>query len=371
MTIPFNTLAPVQDALSEEIEAATRRVLGSGRFILGPEVEAFEQAFARYHAVAEAVAVGSGTDALELALRAAGIGPGDEVITVAQTAVATVCAVERSGARPVLVEIDPFTYTMDAAAARAAITARTRAIVPVHLYGHPAAMHELSQLARQYGLFLLEDCAQAHGARYDGRLVGTIGHAGAFSFYPTKNLGACGDGGAIITGDRQLAARLRRLRNYGQSDRYHHAERGINSRLDELQAAVLSVKLPHLDLHNQTRRSLAACYRRHLRGVRLPAEGPGGPPIQHVYHLYVVRCAERDALRAELEARGIGTLIHYPLPVHRQPAYADLGYGPGSLPITEAIAGEVLSLPMYVGLRPSEVETVCQAVAEIVEGALV
>jgi dTDP-4-amino-4,6-dideoxygalactose transaminase len=201
--------------------------------------------------------------------------------------------------------------------------------------------------------------------------VGTIGHAGAFSFYPTKNLGACGDGGAIITGDRQLAARLRRLRNYGQSDRYHHAERGINSRLDELQAAVLSVKLPHLDLHNQTRRSLAACYRRHLRGVRLPAEGPGGPPIQHVYHLYVVRCAERDALRAELEARGIGTLIHYPLPVHRQPAYADLGYGPGSLPITEAIAGEVLSLPMYVGLRPSEVETVCQAVAEIVEGALV
>ncbi len=255
---------------------------------------------------------------------------------------------------------------MDPAAARAAVTPRTRALLPVHLYGHPAAMRELADLARRHGLFLLEDCAQAHGARYDGRLVGTLGAAGAFSFYPTKNLGACGDGGAVITNDRQLAARLRRLRNYGQSERYHHAERGVNSRLDELQAAILTVKLAHLDEHNDARRSLAECYRRHLTGVRLPVEGNGGPPVRHVYHLYVVRHDERDRLRSELESRGIGTLIHYPVPVHRQPAYADLGYGPGSLRVTEALAGEILSLPMYVGLRPADIEMIGDAVADIV-----
>ncbi len=364
--IPFNTLSGVHDTLADEIAAATQRVLRSGRFILGPEVEAFEQAFARYHGVAEAVAVANGTDAIELALRAAGIGAGDEVITVSHTAVATVCAVERCGARPVLVDVDPVTCTMDPAAADAAITPRTRALLPVHLYGHPAAMQELAYLARRHGLFLLEDCAQAHGARYDGRLVGTLGAAGAFSFYPTKNLGACGDGGAVITGDRPLAARLRRLRNYGQTDRYRHAERGVNSRLDELQAAILAVKLAHLDEHNDTRRSLAECYRRCLRGVDLPIERNGGPPVRHVYHLYVVRHKERDRLRSELESRGIGTLIHYPVPVHRQPAYADLGYRPGSLPVTETLAGEILSLPMYVGLRPADVETIGRAVAEIV-----
>jgi dTDP-4-amino-4,6-dideoxygalactose transaminase len=364
--IPFNTLAPLHDALTDEIETATRRVLRSGRFILGPEVEAFEQMLACYHRVPQAVAVANGTDAIELALRAAGIGPGDEVITVSHTAVATVCAVERAGGKPVLVDVDPVTYTMDPAAVAAAITPRTRALLPVHLYGHPAAMRELTHLAQRHGLFVLEDCAQAHGARYDGRLVGTIGHAGAFSFYPTKNLGACGDGGAVITADRQLAAKLRRLRNYGQSDRYHHVERGVNSRLDELQAAILNVKLAHLDEHNDARRSLAACYRRRLTGVELPTEGWGdGPAVHHVYHLYVVRHGNRDALRAALEARGIGTLIHYPIPVHRQPAYADLGYGPRSLPATEALVGEILSLPMYVGLRPADVEKIGEAVAEI------
>jgi dTDP-3-amino-3,4,6-trideoxy-alpha-D-glucose transaminase len=357
--IEFNNLKPLYAALADEISAAVQRVLESGWYILGPEVEAFEGAFAHYHGVAHAVAVANGTDAIELALRAAGIGRGDEVISVAHTAVATVCAIERAGAVPVLVDIDRQSYTMDAAAAAAAITPRTKALLPVHLYGHPADLVVLKKLADRNGLLLIEDCAQAHGARLGGKLVGTIGHLGAFSFYPTKNMGAYGDGGAVITQDSHLAERLRRLRNYGQADRYRHTSRGINSRLDEMQAAILRIKLAHLDEHNDQRRQLAQWYNQSLHGVVLPVEMASA---RHVYHLYVVRHQSRDRLRDDLRARGVGTLIHYSIPVHRQQAYADLGYGPGSLPVTERIAGEILSLPLYPGMQKRDVEQVAQTV---------
>ena len=359
--IPFNDLKPLERELRRDLESAALRVLRSGWYILGPEVEAFEQSFASYHGVPHAVGVANGTDAIELALRALEIGPGDEVITVAHTAVATVCAIERAGAVPVLVDVDEATYTMDPAAAEAAITSRTRALLPVHLYGHPADLEALSRVADRHGLALVEDCAQSHGARLGGRLTGTIGHLGAFSFYPTKNLGAYGDGGAVITGDAALADRLRRLRNYGQVDRYHHAERGQNSRLDELQAALLSVKLAHLDGHNEVRRALAASYSSRLAGVVTPICGPGAEPV---YHLYVVRHGERDRLMDELKTRGIGTLIHYPVPVHLQPGYRDLGPAPGALPVTERIAGEILSLPLYVGLGAEAQDEVAKAVRE-------
>ncbi len=359
-TIPFNDLAPLHHLLGQPLRAAVERVLERGWFILGPEVEAFEAEFAAYHGIAHAVAVANGTDAIELALRAAGIGAGDEVITVAHTAVATVAAVERAGAKPVLVDIDPQTYTINPQAAAAAITPRTKALLPVHLYGHPASLTALAALAEAQHLLLIEDCAQAHGARYHGQRVGTFGHLAAFSFYPTKNLGAAGDAGAILTRDAALAARLRRLRNYGQSSRYVHEERGVNSRMDELQAAVLRVKLPRLDEFNAARRRIAALYDANLQGVVQPL---AQSEIEHVYHLYVVRHPQRDALIDHLKAAGIGTLIHYPIPVHLQRAYADLGYPRGSLPVTEQAAAEILSLPLYVGLSDDDVRLVAAAVS--------
>lgn len=362
--LPFNDLKPLHTLLAVELEQAIQRVLQRGWFILGPEVEAFEGAFAEYHGLAHAVGVANGTDAIELALRAAGIGPGDEVITVAHTAVATVCAIERAGATPVLVDIDPITYTMDPNAAETVITARTRALLPVHLYGHPADMPSLVKLATRHNLLVVEDCAQAHGARLGGQLVGTFGHLAAFSFYPTKNLGAYGDGGAVVTNDSQFAERLRQLRNYGQISRYHHAERGINSRLDELQAAILKVKLSHLDETNEIRRTLAHQYDEELLGVVTPL---AIPQAYHVYHLYVVRHPERDKLARALQEQGIGTLIHYPLPIHRQPAYQDLGYPASSLPTTEAVANEILSLPLYFGLSPSNISQISRVINQCVE----
>lgn len=357
--LPFNDLRPLHRQLAAEIAAACQRVHESGWFILGPELEAFEVAFAKYNAVAHAVGVANGTDAIELALRAAGIGSGDEVITVAHTAVATVCAVERAGARPVLVDIDEATYTMSPAAAEAAVTPRTKALLPVHLYGQSADLTALADLADRRGLMLIEDCAQAHGARHRGRRVGSWGQLAAFSFYPTKNLGALGDAGAVVTDDPVLAARVRRLRNYGQTTRYHYAEPGINSRLDELQAAILAVKLPHLDDHNRRRQELARAYSRHLRGVAAPAARASD---EHVFHLYVVRAGERDRLAESLRAAEIATLVHYPVPVHLQPAYAHLGCAAGALPVTERVAAEVLSLPMYIGLAEHDVERVARRV---------
>lgn len=367
--IRCSSLSSVQQQLADEINQAVSRVLSSHWYILGPEVENFERSFAEYHGLAHAIGVASGTDAIELALRAADIGPGDEVITVAHTAVATVCAIDRAGATPILVDINPLDYTMDPAACRAAITSKTKAIIPVHLYGHPADLFALKSIADQHGLLLIEDCAQAHGARLGDRLVGTFGQMSAFSFYPTKNLGAYGDGGAIITDDSQFAQRLKRLRFYGQSERYRSTERGINSRLDELQAAILSVKLKYLDHHNDARRSSAEFYSRSLRGVNTPRlrttnGSPAGesPSIHHVYHQYVIRHPHRDHLQQSLRRMDIESQIHYPIPVHQQAAYADLGYAKGSLPVTERIANEILSLPMYPGLSIDELTTVTEAI---------
>ncbi len=361
--IPFNDLRLRDQSLAQEVAAAVSKVLERGWYVVGPEVEGFEAAFAAYQGIDHAVGVASGTDAIELALRAAGVGAGDEVITVSHTAVATVCGIERTGAKPVLVDVDPVSYTMDPAAAAAAVTPRTKALVPVHLYGHPADMPALVALAERHGLLLIEDCAQAHGARLGDRLVGTFGHLGAFSFYPTKNLGACGDAGAVVTGDAQLAARLRRLRTYGQVSRYRHAERGVNSRLDEVQAAILSVKLRHLNEHNRVRRALAARYDRLLKHVACPQIRSDGEEVYHVYHLYVIRHGDRDSLADRLRGRGVETLVHYPVPVHLQEAYADLGYRRGNLPVTERICGEILSLPIHAGLSAADVDAVAGAVS--------
>ena len=369
MRVPFNDLKPVARALADEIQSATQRVVRSGWYVLGPELEAFEHAFAAWVGRSECVGVANGTDAIELALRALDIGPGDEVITVAHTAVATVCAIERSGATPVLCDIDSATFNASPGAVVAAIGPRTRAIVAVHLYGHPADMDSLTRIAAQHRLAMVEDCAQAHGARYRGRMVGSFGVLAAFSFYPTKNLGALGDAGAVVTDDPRLAERLRRLRNYGQGDRYHHLERGQNSRLDEMQAAILRVKLSHLEAFNEARRGLAETYRRCLAGVAVPRVQEG---CDHVFHLFVVRHPRRDALQRALNERGIGTLVHYPVPVHLQPAYSSLGMRPGDLPTTEAVCGEILSLPLFIGLEPEQQMAVCAAVeaeARALEGA--
>jgi len=362
-TIPLVDLKAAYHRLQGEIDAAVARVLAGGWYILGPEVAAFEAEFAAWLGVDHAVGVASGTDAVLLALRALGVGPGDEVITVAHTAVATVAAIELAGATPRFVDIDPATYTLDPARLAAAVTPQTRAIIPVHLYGAPADMDAVLAVARAHGLLVVEDCAQAHGARYRGRMVGTLGDAAAFSFYPTKNLGALGDGGAVATNRPEVAERLRLLRQYGWRERYVSDVAGSNSRLDELQAAILRVRLRHLDEENEARRRLAARYDTALVGlpVARPASRPDDCPV---YHLYVVRSAERDALAAHLREQGIGTGVHYPVPVHQQPAYAHLGYGPGSLPATEAAAREVLSLPMYPDLAEAAVDGVAAAIRE-------
>jgi dTDP-3-amino-3,4,6-trideoxy-alpha-D-glucose transaminase len=365
ISIPFNNLHPLHQRLAGPLAEASQRVLNSGWFILGPEVEAFERAFAAYHGVRHAVGVANGTDAIELALRAAGItNANDEVISVAHTAAATICAIERAGATPVLVDIDPHTLTIDPAAVAAAITPRTRAIIPVHIYGQAADLSALRALADKNHLLLMEDCAQAHGALFNGQKAGTFGQMASFSFYPTKNLGALGDGGAVITNDDGYAAKLRSLRNYGQTVRYHHAEAGINSRLDELQAALLNVKLQTLDACNAERRGLAAAYDAALNGLPNLATPFARNAAEHVYHLYVVRTRARDALLEALKTRGIGTLIHYPIPNHLQPAYAGLGMKAGSLPVTEQAANEILSLPLYIGLTTDHVARVSEAIAD-------
>lgn len=345
-----------------EIDAAIRRVLESGWYILGEEVAALEREFAAYCGLGHAVGVGSGTEALHLALKALGVGAGGEVVTVSHTAVATVSAIELAGARPVLVDVHPASYTLDPAALESALGPRTQAIIAVHLYGQPADLQPIAHLAARQGVPLIEDCAQAHGALYQGRPVGGWGACGCFSFYPTKNMGAIGDGGMVVTGDPALAERLRLLREYGWRERYISSVSGWNSRLDELQAAILRVKLAHLDEDNTRRRHLAALYDDLLSGcaVARPVEMPYG---RHVYHLYVVRSPQRDALRAHLAARGVGTGIHYPAPVHLQPAYAALGYRPGALPVTERLAREVLSLPLYPELGEAAIAYVAEAMA--------
>ena len=346
-----------------EIDAAIQRVLDSGRYMLGPEVEAFEQSFAEYCEAEYAVGVGSGTEALHLALKALDVGSGDEVITVSHTAVATVSAIELAGARPVLVDVHPESYTLAPEALAAALTARTKAIIVVHLYGQAADLEPILEIARSRGVWVIEDCAQAHGATYRGHQVGSYGDLGCFSFYPTKNLGAIGDGGMVVTQDPALAGRVRLLRQYGWRERYISSVSGWNSRLDELQAAILRVKLRYLDEDNAKRRQWASLYGENFRNSQVIAP-PDMSYGQHVYHLYVVRSKQRDRLKRFLADRGIQTAIHYPVPVHLQPAYCCLGYKPGSLPATEYLAHEILSLPMFPELSEEEVGFVAQSVLE-------
>lgn len=354
--VPFMSLAPGPDAA--DVRQAIDRVITRGWYILGPEVEAFEAEFAVASGARYAVGVGSGTDALALALRALGIGPGDEVITAALSAAFSGLAIQMAGATPVFVDLDPVRLTLDPRAAEAAVTPKTRAIMPVHLYGQPADMAAIQALSARHRLALVEDACQAHGATAAGRPVGTFGECGAFSFYPTKNLGALGDGGAVITNDPALAARLKRLRNGGQIDRYHHEEFGVNSRLDELQAAVLRARLPRLPAWTARRRSLATAYRLALAttAVAVPAERDPG----HVYHLFVVQTPARDRFMAYLAERGIGTLIHYPVPLPRQTAFRQVST---DCPIADRICAEICSLPLYPQLQEVDIATVIEAIA--------
>jgi dTDP-3-amino-3,4,6-trideoxy-alpha-D-glucose transaminase len=357
--IPFLQLTPGEDAV--DVRAAVDRVISRGWFVLGPELESFEREFADACSAAHAVGVGTGTDALAVALRALGIGPGDEVITSPLSAAYSALAIMMAGARPVFADIDPARLTLDPAAAAAAVTTRTAAIMPVHLYGQPADMRSIVEVARRHSLAIIEDCCQAHLATCDGRPVGSFGTAAAYSFYPTKNLGALGDGGALTTADPALATRAKRLRNGGQTDRYHHVEFGVNSRLDEIQAAVLRARLPYLERWTEQRRALAAQYRAALRQVpalQVPAELDAG----HVYHLFPVLSAERTAVQARLKNCGIETLIHYPIPIPRQPALAPAQ--PADCPVADRVCEQVLSLPLYPALQDDAIATVAAALAE-------
>jgi len=359
--VPYLDLKAQYQSIKPEIDAAIARVLESGQFVLGTEVANFEKDFAAYCGTTECVALNSGTSALHLALLAAGVGPGDEVITVPFTFVASVAAVLYAGARPVLVDIDPHSFTMDPAAVEAAITPRTKAILPVHLYGQPADMDPIMDIARRHGLAVIEDAAQAHGAKYKGRPAGSIGDMACFSFYPGKNLGAYGEGGAVTTASVEYARTLRTLRDWGQDRKYHHTLRGYNYRMEAFQGAILGVKLRHLNRWTESRRALVQKYNALLADcdVGTPAEMPW---VHHVYHVYTIRAEDRDALQAALTTEGIQTGIHYPVPVHLQPAYSDLGYGAGAFPQSEKAAGEVLSLPLYPELATESVEYVVHAV---------
>jgi dTDP-4-amino-4,6-dideoxygalactose transaminase len=352
-------------SIKVEIDAAVARVLDNAQFILGTEVAAFEQDFAAYCGATECIALNSGTSALHLALLAAGIGSGDEVITVPFTFVASVAAVLYAGARPVLVDIDRHSFNMDPSAIEAAITPRTKAIMPVHLYGQSADMDPIVEVAHRHGLIVIEDAAQAHGAKYKGRPVGSIGDIGCFSFYPTKNLGAYGEGGAVKTNNPEYAKTIRMLRDWGQDGKYHHVLRGYNYRMEGLQGAILHVKLRHLENWIEARRAVAAQYNRMLAdcGLELPAEMPWA---RHVYHVYTLRAENRDGLQAALRQDGIQTAVHYAVPAHLQPAYADLGYGEGSLPQSEAAARQVFSLPIYPELSEQSIAKVVAAVKKAV-----
>ena len=359
--VPYLDLKAQYRSIKPEIDAAIARVLESCQFVLGPEVAAFERDFAAYCGASECIALNSGTSALHLALLAAGVGPGDEVITVPFTFVASVAAVLYTGARPVLVDIDPRSFNMDPAAIESAITPRTKAILPVHLYGQTADMDPILEVARRHGLIVIEDAAQAHGAKYKGRPAGSIGDIACFSFYPGKNLGAYGEGGAVTTNNSEYAHPIRMLREWGQDRKYHHVLRGFNFRMEGFQGAVLGVKLRHLDGWTEARRAVARQYNELLSGcdVQVPVEMPYA---RHVYHVYTLRSSDRDGLQAALAAEGIQTGIHYPVPAHLQPAYADLGYGRGSFPQSEKAANEVLSLPLFPEMTDAQIQAVCRVV---------
>ncbi len=363
MSVPFVDLKQQYLSIKDEVLAAVAGVFESTQFVLGKEVAGFEDEFASYSGARYGVAVNSGTSALHLALLAAGVGPGAEVITVPFTFVATAAAVGYTGAKPVFVDVDPETYCMDPARIEQAITPRTKAILPVHLYGQAADMDAISAIARRHGLPVIEDAAQAHGAEYRGRRCGSIGEMGCFSFYPGKNLGAYGEGGMVTTNDPELARQIRILRDWGAEKKYHHVLKGFNYRMEGVQGAILRVKLRYLEKWTEARRANAELYSRALAdsGLQLPKQASGN---RHVYHVYAVMTSQRRELMEALEAQGIQTGIHYPIPVHLQPAYSDLNYQAGDFPIAERLASEELSLPMFPELTESQIEAVSDAIAE-------
>jgi dTDP-4-amino-4,6-dideoxygalactose transaminase len=363
MQVPLVDLKAQHLSLRKEIDTALKRVIGHSGFILGQEVSDFENAFRQYIGSESAVGVASGTAALQLSFMACGIAPGDEVITSPHSFFATAEAISLTGARPVFVDIDPRTYTLDPERLEDAITARTRAVVPVHIYGHPADMSRICAIAQRHSLYVVEDAAQAHGASQAGRRCGTYGHLSCFSFFPGKNLGALGDAGAVSGRDPELLGRVRMLRNHGRISKYEHSKIGMGERLDAMQAAVLLAKLPHLERWTELRRSHAAEYSRLLAnsGVGLPHEAAD---CRHVYHLYVIRSKKRDALLGYLKGKGIEAGVHYPIPIHRQPAYTESGYQNVSLPVSEQACQEVLSLPMYPEMSQEQLEYVAHSVLE-------
>ena len=364
--VNFMDLKAQLPEIYNSIDDRITSVIANTSFILGKEVELFEEEFARFHQAKYGVGVGSGTEALHLALLACGVKEGDEVITAANTFIATALAISYTGARPVLADIDPQTYNIDVSKIEEAVTERTKAIIPVHLYGQPADMDAILEIAAKHNLKVIEDACQAHGAEYKGRRVGSIGDAGCFSFYPGKNLGAYGDGGMVVTNDEQTADSLKLLRNYGQRVKYYHSLKGFNSRLDTIQAAVLRVKLTHLKRWNDLRREHAGLYSQLLRDADCitPLEVINS---HHVYHLYVIRVENRPELQKYLASKGVDTIIHYPVPIHLQEAYRDLGYSRGDFPVTEEYADQILSLPMFAELTPAQIEWVARAAKEGLE----
>lgn len=371
MKISFVDLKRQYKSIKDEINAKINEVLESTQFILGENVKAFEEAFAKYCSAKYAVGVASGSDALTLSLKALGIGEEDEVITVPNTFIATVDAISRNNAKSVFVDIDPETYNIDVNKIEEKITDKTKAIIPVHLYGQPADMDPILKIAKEYGLKVIEDACQAHGAEYNGKKVGSLGDVGCFSFYPGKNLGAYGDGGIIVTNNFEIAEKVKMLRNYGQKIKYYHDFVGYNSRLDELQAAILRVKLKYLDEWNELRRLHAEQYNRcldGLSGIRLPLSKK---EVKHVYHLYVIRCENRDTLQKKLLSKEIFTGIHYPVPIHLQHAYTKLGYRIGDFPVTEEYAKKILSLPMFPELTDKEIIYICKMIKKFKDDLLV
>lgn len=359
--IPFLDLKAQYESIQHEVLSAVSATLASTQFVLGKEVATFEEEFAAYSGGKFGVGVNSGTSALHLALLAAGVKPGDEVITVSCTFVATVAAIDYAGARPVFVDVDPRTHNMDPGRVEAAITERTKVIMPVHLHGQPADLDPILDIARRHRLLVIEDAAQAHAAEYKGRRVGSIGDLGCFSFYPGKNLGAYGEGGMVVTNNADFARTIRMLRDWGQERKYHHTLKGFNYRMEGVQGAILRVKLRYLDAWTAARRQHAALYNELLADtdVQKPVEMPYA---KHVYHVYAIRTPKRDHVQASLEGQGIQTGIHYPIPVHLQKAYAEFGCGAGELPVTEQAANEMLSLPMFAELQAAQIEAVCSAV---------
>lgn len=366
--VPFTQLDAADTERLEELLEVVAGVARRSAFTLGHEVEAFEREFAAYCGATQAIGVSSGTDALTLALRALGVGPGDEVVVPANSFIATAEAVALVGATPRFADVDPDTQLVTAATIAPALSERTRCIVPVHLYGRMVELDPVLSLAREHGAFVVEDACQAHGARYHGRRAGAIGHLGCFSFYPAKNLGAWGDGGAVVTSDPALADHVRLLRSHGERRRYHHEICGATARLDALQAAVLRVKLRHLEVDTARRRAVAVRLSGALAGAPLDLPPPPPEHSDHVFHLYVVRCARRDILREHLAERGIATGLHYPVPIHRTPAFAHLGLGPGALPVSERLATEVCSLPLFPGMDDVAIAQVAAAVWEATGG---